>query len=239
METRTETRTTRTVPLSKRATLDELERQFQAVRSQPQAEAEFDALRAKYEELAATTAGSGGVKGLADARAQQLSMMTQIQREVQLLERTRSSTAENKKGIAELILNIQRRADYTAIGILNASAVYDGERLPLLYRICDPMTGATIAYVEPNPDIALATMLGTLVGVKGGKETDPALRVTVISPIAADLLTQRSEPQVTKTESTRPIEAAGTFAPAPAAEAEPCPEENVPDSFMPVPAATP
>ena len=243
VETRTETRTTRTVPLSKRATLDELERQFQAVRAQPQAEAEFDALRAKYEELAATTTGSGGMKGLADARAQQLSMMSQVQREVQLLERTRSATTENKKGIAELILNIQRRADYTAIGILNASAVYDGERLPLLYRICDPMTGATIAYVEPNPDIALATMLGTLVGVKGGKSTDPALHVTVISPIAADLLTQRTEPQVTKTEATRPIEAAGTFVPATATEAAPeaapCPDEKVPESFMPAPNATP
>ena len=58
-------------------------------------------------------------------------------------------------------LRIQRRADYTAIGILNASSVYDGQRLPELYRICDPMTGATIAYVEPNADIPMATMIGT------------------------------------------------------------------------------
>ena len=42
---------------------------------------------------------------------------------------------------------------------------------------------------------------------------------------------------------SRPIEAAGTFAPATATEAAPeaapCPDEKVPESFMPAPNATP
>jgi hypothetical protein len=118
--------------------------------------------------------------------------------------------------------------------------VYDGQRLPELYRICDPMTSATIAYVEPNADIAMAPMIGTLVGVKGGKQFDPALRLTVISPLSIDILTQRDTPQVTKTEATRPVEEAGKFVPATTAPEAPSPESALcPEDFTPARGATP
>ncbi len=217
--------------VSRRAALDDLERQFKAVRSQPDASAEFDALRAKYEELAEATEATGSVKGVANARAQQLRLLTETQYEMQSLERRKSEQDQNKQGIAKLILDIQRRADYTAIGVLNASAVYDGERLPELYRLTDPMTGATVAYVEPNADIAMGPMIGTLVGVKGGKEYDPALRISVIAPLAIELLTTRQSPQVTKTESTRPVEEAGTVTPSMTqVDGGPCPEDFEPAS---------
>jgi hypothetical protein len=217
--------------VSRRAALDDLERQFKTVRSQPDASAEFDALRAKYEELAEATESTGSVKGVANARAQQLRLLTETQYEMQTLERRKSEQDQNKQGIAKLILDIQRRADYTAIGVLNASAVYDGERLPELYRLTDPMTGATVAYVEPNADIPMGPMIGTLVGVKGGKEYDPALRISVIAPLAIDLLTTRQSPQVTKTESTRPVEEAGTVTPSMTqVDGGPCPEDFEPAS---------
>jgi len=217
--------------VSRRAALDDLERQFKAVRTQPDASAEFDALRAKYEELAEATESTGSVKGVANARAQQLRLLTETQYEMQTLERRRSEQDQNKQGIAKLILDIQRRADYTAIGVLNASAVYDGERLPELYRLTDPMTGATVAYVEPNADIPMGPMIGTLVGVKGGKEYDPALRISVIAPLAIELLTTRQSPQVTKTESTRPVEEAGTVTPSMTqVDGGPCPEDFEPAS---------
>ncbi len=236
----TTTRTTTPKWTSSRATFDDLEQQFKAVRSQPDAGAEFEALKAKYEELAAQDGSAGSVKGVAGARAQQLTLLLETQSEVQKLERTKASLDTNKKGIADLILNIQRRADFTAIGILNASAVYDGQRLPELYRICDPMTSATIAYVEPNADIAMAPMIGTLVGVKGGKQFDPALRLTVISPLSIDILTQRDTPQVTKTEATRPVEEAGKFVPATTAPEAPSPESALcPEDFTPARGATP
>jgi hypothetical protein len=217
--------------VSRRAALDDLEQQFRTVRAQPEAGAEFDALRAKYEELAAATESTGGVKGVANARVQQLRLLTETQQAMRTLERVKSEQDQNTQGIAKLILDIQRRADYTAIGVLNASAVYDGERLPELYRLTDPMTGATIAYVEPNADIPMGPMIGTLVGVKGGKEYDPALRISVISPLAVELLTTRQTPQVTKTESTRPLEEAGTVTPAmTATDGGPCPEDFEPTS---------
>ena len=246
--TTTTTRTTKptTKPATKptwtssRTTLDGLERQFNAVRAEPEASAEYAALKAEYEKLAAESNAAGSVKGVANTRAQQISYMLEAQTATEEMRRTKASHEANKKGIADLILNIQRRADFTAIGILNASTVYDGQQLPELYRICDPMTSATIAYVEPNADIAMAPMIGTLVGVKGGKQFDPALRLTVISPLSIDLLTQRDTPQVTKTESTRPVEDAGKFVPATTAPAAPSPESTLcPEDFTPARGATP
>ncbi len=242
----TTTRTTKPKFVSRRTTLDDLETQFKAVRSQPEASAEFEALLPKYDELATANDAARGVQGVAGARAKQLSLLIETQRGSQEIRRIDAKRNTNKQDIAELVMNIQRRSDFTAIGVLNASAVYDGERLPEMYRVCDPITGATIAYVEPNADIAMAPMIGTLVGVKGGKQYDPALRITVITPLSIDLLTQRDTPQVTKSESTRPIAEAGKFVPANVAvtapasspvtapEAAPCPE-----GFAPAPGATP
>lgn len=242
----TTTRTTKPKFVSRRGTLDDLEAQFKAVRSQPEASAEFEALLPKYDELATAHDAASGVQGVAGARAKQLSLLIETQKGSQEIRRIDAKRNTNKQDIADLVLNIQRRSDFTAIGVLNASAVYDGERLPEMYRVCDPITGATIAYVEPNADIAMAPMIGTLVGVKGGKQYDPALRITVITPLSIDLLTQRDTPQVTRSESTRPIADAGKFVPANVAvtapasspvtapEATPCPE-----GFAPAPGATP
>jgi hypothetical protein len=242
----TTTRTTKPKFVSRRETLNDLEAQFKAVRSQPEASAEFEALLPKYNELATSYDAARGVQGVAGVRSKQLSLMIETQRGSQEIRRIDAKRNTNKQDIAELVMNIQRRSEFTAIGVLNASAVYDGERLPEMYRVCDPITGATIAYVEPNADIAMAPMIGTLVGVKGGKQYDPALRLTVITPLSIDLLTQRDTPQVTKSESTRPIAEAGKFVPANVAvtapasspvtapEAAPCPE-----GFAPAPGATP
>ena len=238
--TRTTKPTTKPAWTSSRTTLDGLERQFNTVRAEPEASAEYAALKAEYEKLAAESSAAGSVKGVANTRAQQISYLLEAQTATEEMRRTKASHEANKKGIADLILNIQRRADFTAIGILNASTVYDGQQLPELYRICDPMTSATIAYVEPNADIAMAPMIGTLVGVKGGKQFDPALRLTVISPLSIDMLTQRDTPQVTKTEATRPVEEAGKFVPATTAPAAPSPESTLcPEDFTPARGATP
>ena len=224
--------------VSRRATLDDLEQQFRAVRSQPEASAEFEALRARYQDLASASDATGNVRGVAQARAQQLTLLTETQVQLQGLERRKSELDDRRRGIRQLVLDIQRRSEFNAIGVLNASAVYDGVRLPELYRICDPMTGATIAYVEPNAEIPMGPMIGTLVGVKGASQFDPALRLSVISPLSVDLLTLRTEPQVTRTESTRPIEDAGTLAPSQQIiDGGPCPEDL--PGFEPAPLATP
>ncbi|MFW6032860.1 MAG: hypothetical protein ACOCTI_05760, partial [Phycisphaeraceae bacterium] len=55
---------------------------------------------------------------------------------------------------------------FDIVGQLRASSVYDGETLPRLFRVVDPDSGRTIAYVEPG-DAIDAGMPGQVVGIVG------------------------------------------------------------------------
>ena len=210
-----------TTTTARRTTIADLETQFDAVKPHPEATDELNDLLKKYEEFV-TVPGEGDASvRRAKARIEQLRIITETNTQTETIKRTQKALTDNKDEIAKLILDMQRRADYTAIGVLNASAVYDGEKLPELYRVCDPMTSATIAYVTPNPNIPMSTMLGTLVGVKGGKDFDPALRLNVINPMVIELLTTRETPQVAKSDETKPIAEAGKVTPATVKTAEP------------------
>ena len=78
---------------------------------------------------------------------------------------------------------------YLAVGRLVASTLYTGEKLPLLHRVVDPLTGLTIAYVRPAPDTSIRNLLGQYVGVMGTKEYDPALKLHIIDAESIDALT--------------------------------------------------
>ena len=88
---------------SGRAVFDDLEQQFRAVRAQPDAVADFAALKLKYEQLALAEGSSDSVKGVADARARQLSLLMETQAEVQKLERERAARDTGKRAPAEPI----------------------------------------------------------------------------------------------------------------------------------------
>lgn len=86
---------------------------------------------------------------------------------------------------------------YTAVGLLQPSTVYDGQSLPLLYRVVDAApSGRTIAYVEPSDEINVAGMLNQLVGIVGETKYDRALKLKVITITRADVL----EPETDKPE---------------------------------------
>lgn len=203
---------------SARASWADLEAQWEAVRQQPQAGAEVEALRGRYMELSRTAPANSALALMATARAEQLELISETQKQSQQLAAIKGQMTERQRAMIQIITDIQRRAEYTTVGVLNASVVYDGKRLPQLYRITDPQTSQTLAYVLPNENIPMGTMLGTLVGVKGGKEFDSALNLTVISPQVVELLTVRETPQVTavevKTDAAKPAEAVAEQVPA-------------------------
>jgi len=79
--------------------------------------------------------------------------------------------------------------DYDAVGRLVASTLYTGERLPLLYRLVDPLNGLTVGYVEPTDEVNLTPLLGRVVGVEGSTRFHPGLKLKVITVTNADALT--------------------------------------------------
>jgi len=77
------------------------------------------------------------------------------------------------------------------VGRLAPSAVYNGDRLPLMYRVqsVDPLTGPrTIGYVRPQEGQRLDGSLGQIVGIIGSTTDDDALSLRIIRPERVDVL---------------------------------------------------
>ena len=79
-------------------------------------------------------------------------------------------------------------ANYDATGLLMASSVYDGVRLPQLFRVVEPATMRTIVYVRPGPDFDTGRSLGRLVGIQGKARYDAALNLRIIDVDKLDVL---------------------------------------------------
>ena len=177
----------------RRATMADLEGLYTSIRGQTKAEAELHALRGRYLDLAVVASGDPEIVSKANGRAEQLRLEIEVQSRIIELERMKSRIEGERDSIASVARAIEARSEYTVVGILNASLVYDGQRLPLLYRLQDPSTGQTVAYVAPGPGFQLSTMLGNLLGVRGEKSYDEALRVDVVAPKTVDILTPRKD----------------------------------------------
>lgn len=179
-----------------RASYKDLEASFEKVRSEPTTSAEIGPMRERYAALMAEANCPTDVKSMAAARVKQLELLAEAQQLEQEVAKAMASRDRNKERYEKMKLAMEARADYTAVGVLNASTVYNGNRLPLLFRVTDPAAGQTVAYVAPKDANKLSTMLGTLVGIRGTKRYDEALKLNIIDPGSIDILTTRKDGQV-------------------------------------------
>jgi hypothetical protein len=85
-------------------------------------------------------------------------------------------------------LAVDAKGIYAAVGRLAGSTIFDGGRLPRLYRVHDAETGRTLAYLRPDPGFDLAGMVGHVIGVVGDEHYDADLRLDVMTVRRIDLL---------------------------------------------------
>jgi|GEM_PF-4055933 len=94
---------------------------------------------------------------------------------------------------------------YDQIGMLVTSTLYDGVSLPKLYRLVDPTSQRTIAYVEPKPGKAerakMDALVGKVIGLTGKDNYDASLRRRVFSPTALELIRPAQPEPVQSTAS--------------------------------------
>lgn len=172
----------------RQATYADLEATWAVVRAQRAEEAELDALRQRYLALAEDEVAPAGTRDLSRARAEQLALRIEAQQAILELANQRAAMASRTQSIADLELALLKRRSFDGVGRLSASTVYDGTRLPLLYKLADPATGHTIAYVLPGPTTTPSEALGLVVGLKGKKRYDETLRVDVYEPTLIEVL---------------------------------------------------
>ena len=162
------------------------------VKGQSVATAEVGALYARYVAFSVDVANDPSLASRIAARIAQLEVQQEVQNKILELQATKArltGECDQSNGVA---VAIEARSEYTAVGVLNASIIYDGVNLPLLFRLQDSSTGQTVAYVVPGDGFQLSTMLGTLLGIKGEKAYDDSLKLDTITPKTIDFLSPHS-----------------------------------------------
>jgi hypothetical protein len=169
------------------ARLEALESAFEIVKGEPIHTAEVIPLRDLYRALRAES-DTPKVVHVAGSRAEQLAIWADLQARRMELRRIKAQL-ETKSGEAEALRRaFETSGPYAVVGKLMASTIYDGARLPRLFRVQDEITGRTMAYLRPTDDFDLEGMLGQTTGIVGDMHYEGTLRVKLITPRRIDLL---------------------------------------------------
>jgi len=178
--------------------LQQLESSFAEVRKQPILTAEIDEITAEFRRaIDATPADQPRLKQQLEARLKYLELQKDYRETLRRNEESvRQANAASKTSLQAAMEQIEKTRVYTIVGTLQPSTVYDGQRLPRMFRIqsVGDSTPRTIGYLAPSPEFDLEAKVGQVVGVIGDAKLDPSLKLNIISPMRVDLLKPGSEP---------------------------------------------
>ena len=172
--------------------LEDLDGAFKAVCEQPIAEAEIDELIGEFvlaRDALEPTPLNEQLRERIERRIAMLELRRDYQRSLRDLDETRASLSDEADALDARIRQLQKDRAYNFIGKLVASRVYDGRRMPLMYRL--QSVGAsprTLGYIVPGDNDDLGNKLGRIVGIVGDSSTDEDRGVLVIRPEALVLL---------------------------------------------------
>jgi hypothetical protein len=167
--------------------LEDLEAAYRALREEPIVTAEVQPLRSLYLRLAEESEDHT-VARYSGARAEQLEIWAGLQSRRGKFERVGQRLKLTVEEAQAVRTAMETTGQYVAVGRLAASTIYDGERLPRLFRLQDAATGRTLAYLKPNDGFDLHSVLGQVIGIRGEKTYDGGLRLNLITPSQIDLL---------------------------------------------------
>lgn len=171
-------------------TPEQLYAAYRRVVDQPIEGAELAPLIAEFEAaIGRTETGSADAQRLG-ARLELLEIRRELQRDLSDVETASGRAAREREAINRLIVDWRSRPAYSVVGRLMASALYDGRRLPLMYRLqsLDGPGGRTIAYLLPSDELDLNAKVGAVVGVVGDTRRDRTISARLVEPELVDVL---------------------------------------------------
>ena len=195
----------------RRTRFKDIDAVWQRVAKEPVETAELEQLRERFLALSEDPSTPRSESIAATRRAEQIAGRIDVQKGRHEIAARRQKANASGDGVANHELAMKTRQPWDAVGRLNASSVYNGERLPLLYRLQDQGTGQTIAYILPTPEFDLPSMLGLLIGVKGPMRYDESLRLNTIAPTQIGPLSSRDiNPASSSPSASTPVGATAT-----------------------------
>ena len=121
-------------------------------------------------------------------RANQIDVYATLRSQNSVIDGLRNRVERSKSDAVDRDIAISNTGDYEIVGRLGTSGVFNGDERPLLYRVQDPRTNRTLAYVRPESNSAIKDMIGQHIGVMGILEYDPTLQVNIINMTRVDLM---------------------------------------------------
>jgi len=160
----------------------ELEDLYEQLKKTPILEAEIEPITEGYRKIIADPNETTTHRRLAEVRVRLLTIRLQTQHA-----RQRMEAALNEADFSIAKSQVEREAlldsDLLRTGVqgrLALSNVFDGKRLPMLYRLRDVITGRTIAYVRSEKMDDLRSFTGQNITLIGKRVMDPVLGVLVL-----------------------------------------------------------
>jgi hypothetical protein len=186
---------------------EQLEQAFQLVWKQPVLVAEVDELIVAFDRVIETVPNDRpGMKAQLMARKEALVLRRDLRDRLRALEEQRAASDARRRDVSRQLDEIQKNRAYTIVGELQPSLVYNGKRLPLMFRVVSVGATAprTLGYLRPSESVRLDDKVGLIVGVVGEATLDPSLKLNIITPIHVDVL--RSVTEANKEAAQTPTE---------------------------------
>jgi SH3-like domain-containing protein len=164
-------------------TFDQLEGDFKSANEKPITEQPIAQLMSGYEDLLKQDSLPASMRRVAEIRVATLKLRNDAKTEFLVTKASQEKAMERRKALEAERDEIQERIKqneitvYAAVGTLRTSSIQRGSQT--LYRLTDPSTGRTVAYIRTN-DSKYATLLGQFIGVKGTINVDAALNMKTI-----------------------------------------------------------
>lgn len=192
------------------ASLEALDTRFKEVWKQQQVSAEVGEMMAEFQKAYdATPAEQTGRRAVIQRRITALQTRLDLNNRIREQEEVKAKMNATKTEIQQQMEVWERGRVYTIVGELRPSTVYDGNNLPLMYRVVSVggSSPRTLGYLKPSKDVDVTKMINQVVGVIGEATMDRSLKLNIISPVKVDVLRSSGSP-----ESTPPATAAAPTA---------------------------
>lgn len=185
--------------------IERLEETFETVWKEPVMTSEVGELMAEFQRAADKAKDNPDLQKQLQTRADALKLRVEFRDKARKQEEARAALNQHKSELEEEVANWEKSRVYTIVGELQPSTVYDGTRLPLMFRVVSVggSSPRTLGYLKPGKDFDLTKMMGQVVGVIGDATLDRSLKLNIIDPVKVVTL-KETQPAKTPDTTTTP-----------------------------------
>lgn len=168
------------------AEYDKLEEQFKDLNSKPVLEQPLAEMMGGYEKVMASDDLPPSMRRIAELRIATLKVRNDAREQFLAVRKQNEQTAQKQQALAAEKQEIEIRIKdndlqiFTALGTLRTSSLQVGHGM--LYRLTDPATGRTVAYIRTNDSNKYGALLGQFIGVRGPVSSDHQLKSVIQNP---------------------------------------------------------